>query len=135
MYCIENFLFDDLSNSLSIAELESNLNRFLKFPCRIELDEQKQLQLIEERVLIYRICNIKIIVNYDEHSPPHFHVSNNDFDVSFSILDCNLLKGSLDSRIERKIKYWYLHGGRKRLIEIWNLTRPTNCEVGFINEN
>jgi len=64
---------------------------------------------------------------------PHFHVKSAEIDVAFRISDCALLRGSIDRKTRELIDYWYRNlGGRPKLIEVWNKTRPKDCPVGEI---
>ncbi|WP_416192835.1 DUF4160 domain-containing protein [Nitrobacter sp. TKz-YC01] len=66
----------------------------------------------------------------DEHPPPHFHVSYQGQDASFSIIDCSRLTGSNGlERYERTIREWW-RDNTVELIESWNASRPTHCPVG-----
>ncbi len=88
-------------------------------------------ELFESRELIAKFGNVKLEIYPDEHPPPHFHVKNPDFNVSIDIIHCRIIKGSLDSRIYKKIKYFHKEN-KDLLIETWNRTRPSDCPVGPI---
>jgi Domain of unknown function (DUF4160) len=55
------------------------------------LDDQGRRSLNE--VTVDRVDGLRIYINADEHPPPHFHVSFQNEDASFSILDCARLDG------------------------------------------
>lgn len=85
--------------------------------------------------LVGRITNkIKVEVCSDEHPPPHFHVFVDGVKHSFKIDDCELLFGSkLKPNVKRKIKKWYTNN-RESIIENWNKTRISDCNVGEYKE-
>ena len=78
----------------------------------------------------------KVEVYSKEHPPPHFHVKYDDFSCSYRIETeggLKKLKGTMDRKIEKKIKYLYEHSTLRELaINTWNETRPQNCPVGEI---
>jgi Domain of unknown function (DUF4160) len=76
---------------------------------------------------------LQIHVYANEHPPPHFHVQSADVDAVFTIDDCTYIKGNIDGREQRLVKWWY---GRNRelLIKTWNATRPAGCPVGPIED-
>ena len=68
---------------------------------------------------------IKIEIRPNDHLPPHFHVIIDEQNASFTILNGELLKGSLDNKYIKTIKRWYKKN-RNTLICQWNLTRPSD---------
>ena len=53
------------------------------------------------------INGVKIEFYFDEHPPPHFHVSYQGQHASFSIVDCSRLPGVKGlERYERRIHDW-----------------------------
>ncbi|MEP6794669.1 MAG: DUF4160 domain-containing protein [Saprospiraceae bacterium] len=87
--------------------------------------------IMEIRYMIDQIANLKIIIHPNEHTPPHFHVVTNDYDATLSITECNLIRGSIDSKNLKKIQYWHKFNTAK-LVETWNRLRPSDCPVGRI---
>jgi hypothetical protein len=85
----------------------------------------------EIRQLVTRIDNLKLEIYPNEHPPPHFHVISNDFNVSINIENCEIIKGQLDSKTYKKVKYFF-DSNKKDLIAMWNHLRPSNCPVGLI---
>ena len=85
--------------------------------------------------LVGRITNkIKVEVCSDEHPPPHFHVFVDNVKYSFKIDDCELLYDSkLKPNIKKKIKKWYT-SNRESIIDKWNVTRVTDCNIGEYKE-
>jgi hypothetical protein len=108
--------------------------KILNFDLMIALTQTvitKEGHVAEIRKLVTKVDNLKIEIYPNEHPPPHFHVKSNDFNVSLSIMDCDIVKGQLDSKTLKKVKYF--HGRNKdKLISIWNELRPSNCPVGPI---
>lgn len=85
------------------------------------------------RQLVARAGALQIHVYADEHAPPHFHVKSPDVEAVFTIDQCQFLRGNIDGREQRLVKWWY-DRSRPLLVTAWNDTRPTDCPVGPINE-
>jgi hypothetical protein len=82
---------------------------------------------------VARVRGLSIKIWADEHPPPHFHVTYQGQDASFSILDCCRLRGQRGlERYDPIIRSWWSKNQRL-LIEMWNASRPTACPVGQIN--
>jgi hypothetical protein len=82
--------------------------------------------------IVARVNGLSIKILADEHPPPHFHVSYQGGNASFSILDCERLPGIIGlERFDGKIRNWWGQN-RSHLIEKWNISRPTDCPVGRI---
>jgi hypothetical protein len=90
-------------------------------------------QLYNTKQLVDRVNGLRLEIFSHEHSPPHFHVKGGAIDATFSIADGSLLRGKINSR-QRALLAWWYERSRKKLIEIWNHTRPSNCSVGPIEE-
>jgi hypothetical protein len=83
-------------------------------------------------LIVARVHGLAIKIWADEHPPPHFHVSYQGQEASFSIVDCSRLNGTNGlERYEHRIRDWWAEH-QDRLIEKWNATRPTDCPVGPI---
>lgn len=89
---------------------------------------------IEVRKLVGRIGSIKIEIYPKEHRPAHFHVSGPDLEVCFKIPGCEILPGFKvpKSHTLCKIKQFY-HNNEALIIQVWNQTRPENCQVGKLS--
>ncbi|MHA1331967.1 MAG: DUF4160 domain-containing protein [Candidatus Hodarchaeales archaeon] len=96
-----------------------------------EKDGILELYQIKARVDKYR--GLTFTINPNEHPPPHFHVHADKVNASFTIDDCSLIAGEIQSGDLRKIHYWHSKA-KAKLIEVWNSTRPTNCVVGKYRE-
>ena len=83
--------------------------------------------------LVDRVKRLRIHVYPDEHAPPHFHVKSPDVDACFSIRDCSFIRGNIDRRERRLVRWWY-DRSRPLLVATWNATRPSDCPVGPIGE-
>ena len=95
-----------------IKELEES---FFQGPM---LNEGGLRNLNEEQVA--RINKMSIKIWPDEHPPPHFHVKFAGEDASFGIADCKRLPNV--KGLENLC----------RLVDVWNSTRPSDCQVGAI---
>ena len=85
--------------------------------------------LLRIRQLVGRINGLRIVINANEHPPPHFHVTGGGINASFTIEDCALLAGELDGRRINLVKWWHARA-QQNLIAVWNQTRPEGCSVG-----
>jgi hypothetical protein len=83
--------------------------------------------------LVDRIGGLKIVVYANEHPPPHFHVKSPDVDAVFTIDECIYIRGNIDGREQRLVKWWH-DRARPQLVHAWNTTRPADCPVGPIDE-
>jgi hypothetical protein len=90
--------------------------------------------LLENKGLVARVNGLKIVIYPDEHAPPHFHVKSPNINASFSIESCTKLKGKISPQDLNKVKYWYKYS-KSLLINVWDSTRPTDCEVGEYKGN
>lgn len=81
------------------------------------------------KLLVASIKGLKIEVFSREHSPPHFHVSGNEIDATFSISECLHLDGKVSGREKRLIEWWHQRS-RDQLITASNQSRPHDCNVG-----
>jgi hypothetical protein len=71
-----------------------------------------------------RFLGIRIMMFFDDHSPPHFHVEYNDFEAKISINDLTVLKGQLPPRVLGLVMEWAgLH--KKELLENWDMIQKT----------
>lgn len=87
-------------------------------------------RLTKIKVLVERVDGLRITIWPREHPPPHFHLEGNDIDASFSIDECKLIAGTVDSRSEKLIRWWHKRS-KHLLIKKWNKMRPTDCLVGI----
>lgn len=93
------------------------------------LDDKGRRLLNEEEV--DRITNKMVAtINADEHPPPHFHVTYSGENASFDISTGRRLPGVRGlERFDKNIRKWW-KSHYCQLIDVWNSTRPTACQVG-----
>ena len=89
--------------------------------------------LISIRALVGHINGMRIEIYPKEHPPAHFHIRGGDINASFAIEDGRCLEGTIGGREQALVRFWYKNA-RHTLIEIWNHTRPSDCQVGPIYE-
>jgi len=71
-----------------------------------------------------RFLGISILMYFDDHNPPHFHVRYNDYRAIISIKNLALLEGELPARVLGLVIEWAgLHNNE--LLENWNLVQKT----------
>jgi hypothetical protein len=75
-------------------------------------------EVYEIKKLVDRINNLKIIIHPRDHNPPHFHVLTDNINASFSIHTGELIKGTIDPKDQKRIKYFY-DNQKEHLLEIW----------------
>ena len=130
---IESTLIQELERVQNVDDLSRHLELLLNSGCYVWVEPNGEQILLSGRALVEKINGLKIHIYADEHAPPHFHVVSPSIDAAFSIDDCTLLRGSVDRKTRDLIVYW--HGSaRRKLVDFWNRTRPTDCPVGPINE-
>jgi hypothetical protein len=130
---IELQLNKALERVQNLEELAQHLELLLNSGCYVWVEPNGERILLFGRALVEKINGLKIHIYADEHAPPHFHVLSSDIDAAFTIRDCTLIRGSVDGKTRDLIVYW--HGSaRRKLVEFWNRTRPTDCPVGPIHE-
>ena len=117
----------------NLGELAQHLELFLNSGCYVWIEPNGERIILFGRALVQKVNGLKIYIYADEHAPPHFHVLSSDIDAAFTIRDCTLLRGSVDSKTRNLIVYWH-SSARQKLVDIWNTTRPTDCPVGRIDE-
>lgn len=68
---------------------------------------------------ISRFLGIIILMYFDEHDPPHFHVRYNEYRASISISDLNIIVGYLPAKVRGLVQEWAeIH--KDELLHIWN---------------
>lgn len=72
---------------------------------------------------IYILNSIKILMYFDDHSPPHFHAVYNEYEELFEIRTLTTYRGSLPSK-QRKIVVEWAKSNQKFLIDKWNEFNP-----------
>ena len=56
--------------------------------------------------VIYIIDSIKIVLDFDDHNPPHFHAIYNEYEEVIEILTNNTLEGKLPTKQYKKVIAW-----------------------------
>ena len=75
-----------------------------------------------------RFLGISILMYFDDHNPPHFHVRYNDWRAIISIDELKVLDGNLPARILGLVIEWAeLH--KKELIQDWDMVKTTGKYV------
>ena len=63
---------------------------------------------------------IKIYINYNDHMPPHFHAKYGSDEVIVSILDIDVMEGSLPNKQLKMLLGWAAFH-QDELMENWSL--------------
>jgi hypothetical protein len=68
---------------------------------------------------ISRFLGIVILMYFDEHNPPHFHVRYNEHKAVMEIKTLNILAGNLPVKVRNLVAEWAeLH--QPELLEMWD---------------
>ena len=68
---------------------------------------------------ICRFLGIVISMYFDEHNPPHFHVSYNEYKAVIAIQTLNTVDGRLPARVRGIVEEWAeIH--QTELLQMWN---------------
>jgi hypothetical protein len=71
---------------------------------------------------VSRFFGMSILMYFNDHDPPHFHVRYNEYRAVFSISDLKMTDGSLTSRVVAMVLEWaFMH--RTELVEVWDAIR------------
>ena len=116
-----------------IAEWAEYLDAILCEPCTIYEEDDGELVLLDIKAVVDSINGLKLEIYPNEHPPPHFHVKSATVNASFKIDDGELLHGKILRANYKKIQFWHKRS-KSLLIEIWDSTRPTECQVGPYRE-
>ncbi|ANE54109.1 DUF4160 domain-containing protein [Methylomonas sp. DH-1] len=55
---------------------------------------------------ICRFLGIVILMYFDDHNPPHFHVKYNDYKAVMDIQTLNILAGYLPGKVRGLVEEW-----------------------------
>lgn len=69
---------------------------------------------------ISRFLGIIILMYYNDHPPPHFHVKYNEYRAVISINELKIMEGNLPKRVISLVLEWAFEH-REKLIENWSL--------------
>jgi len=68
---------------------------------------------------ICRFLGIVILMYFDDHNPPHFHVKYNDYKAVVDIQTLNILAGYLPGKVRGLVEEWAeLH--QDELLTMWH---------------
>ena len=71
-----------------------------------------------------RFLGISILMYFNDHNPPHFHVKYNEYRALISIEELKLIEGNLPARILGLVIEWSeLH--KNELIQNWDMVKNT----------
>ena len=129
-----DFIFSKIKdNDCDLSDLEENLSLFLSLIDDVAIINE-EVVIHEKRVSVAFREGIRIYINIKEHAPPHFHIEYEGKRASYRIDNCEKLNGDVSEKVDRKIRYWYFNEGKKHIERIWNSTRPTMNQIGFVKE-
>ena len=73
---------------------------------------------------ICRFLGISVIMYFNDHNPPHFHVKYNEYRAVLEIGSSRVIEGEVPPRVLGLVVEWAgLH--RSELLEDWELIRST----------
>jgi hypothetical protein len=67
---------------------------------------------------ITRFLGIIILMYFDEHNPPHFHVVYNEFRATMDIQTLNIIAGTLPARVRGLVEEW-AEPHQHELLQMW----------------
>lgn len=70
---------------------------------------------------ISRFYGLVILMYYNDHEPPHFHVRYQDYEITINI-DTGEVKGKM-SRTALKLVYKWMDLHKKELLDNWELCK------------
>jgi hypothetical protein len=65
-----------------------------------------------------RFLGIVVFMNFNDHSPPHFHAKYGEFQITVEI-ESGIVEGNFPSRAISHVVEWY-HVHKQELLENWN---------------
>jgi hypothetical protein len=68
---------------------------------------------------ITRFLGIVILMYFDEHNPPHFHVKYNEYRATIDIRTLNVSTGHLPARVRGLVIEW-AEPNQEELLKMWN---------------
>ncbi|MDP2077307.1 MAG: DUF4160 domain-containing protein [Sulfuricurvum sp.] len=71
---------------------------------------------------ISRFYGIRVMMFFDEHNPPHFHVQYNEYNAVIRIADLAITEGKLPPKAAGLIVEWAL-AHQDELIQDWELSQ------------
>ena len=68
---------------------------------------------------ICRFLGIVIMMYFDEHNPPHFHIRYNEHRAAMEVQTLNVMAGALPAKVRGLVEEWAeLH--KDELLGMWN---------------
>lgn len=116
---LEKKLLDDLANEMAVLD-------------QVQSEANKGPQLLLEWKVPPMPKSLKGSIRSDEHGIPHFHVECDGEAAGFSILDGSRVPGHVGLERYDRVIHEYWKANQRELCEIWNKSRPTDCEVGSV---
>jgi hypothetical protein len=75
-----------------------------------------------------RFLGISILMYFNDHNPPHFHVKYNDYRAIISVGELKVLDGNLPARILGLVIEWAeLH--KEELMQNWDMVKTSGKYV------
>lgn len=68
---------------------------------------------------ISRFLGIVIMMYFDEHNPPHFHVRYNDYSAVIDIKTLNIIAGKIPAKVRGLVEEW-AEMNQEDLMAMWN---------------
>ena len=68
---------------------------------------------------ISRFLGIVVLMYFDEHNPPHFHVKYNEYKAVVEIKTLNILAGHLPGKVRGLVEEW-AEIYQDELLTMWN---------------
>lgn len=69
--------------------------------------------------IIGKIKGIILRMFFGDHTPPHFHASNNEYEGLFKIDDFEIFKGDLSTKDQKEVKKW-AKSRQSKLKDMWD---------------
>jgi hypothetical protein len=110
-----------IKRATSLEELGETLWELLSGPYEV----MPGGQLIEIKVFVDDVDDVRVEIRTREHGIPHFHAIVQGRDASFDIETGRLIIGDLNSRHLRLIRDWWTEQASGSLMAIWNETRSS----------
>jgi len=88
-----------------------------------QLDKHIKEANLATKERVESINDLNIIIYSNDHNPPHFHVKSKDLKINakFTIEDCELMSGEINSKYLKRIKAFYDSPKGKIVMQtIWN---------------
>ena len=67
---------------------------------------------------ISRFLGIIILMYFDEHNPPHFHIQYNEYRATMDIQSLNITIGALPAKVRGLVEEW-AEPHRDELLKMW----------------